>query len=187
MFIMWALRNLELNRIWLTPEHFLLSEQYYERGQICGSLCGYSPWDFASTPNCLFFRKIASIFFGCYYSLMCSMNVFQFCWSFYLVMLVSPKVRWNHLVILILSMDENFQTLKDWSIWKPKNEKIENIGPVEDIFFFNCNWLNILCKKGLTCLRCSDITEPRLCTKIERCQDGEVIFWKFIPHSRKEK
>ena len=136
--------------------------------------------------NCILFRKIARIFFGCYYSLMFSMNVFQFCWSFYLVMLVSPKVRWNHLVILILSMDENFQTLKDWSIWKPKNEKIENNGPVEDIFFFNCNWLNTLCNKGLTCLRCSDITEPRLCTKIERCQDGEVIFWKFIPIQEKK-
>ncbi|XP_048732014.1 uncharacterized protein LOC125648968 [Ostrea edulis] len=30
------------------------------------------------------------------------------------------------------------------------------------------------CVLGLTCLRCSDITEPRLCNKIERCQNGEV-------------
>lgn len=68
-----------------------------------------------------------------------------------------------------------------------KTEVFESIEPVEDRFFFNCNWLNILCKTGLTCLRCSDITEPRLCTKIERCQDGEVIFWKLKPHSRKGK
>lgn len=113
---LWALRN--INWTEFDSPHFLLSEQYYERGQICGSLRGYSPWDFASTPNCILFRKIVSIFFGCYYSLMCSMNVFQFCWSFYLVTLVSLKVKWNRLVILIFSMDENYQRLKDWSIWK---------------------------------------------------------------------
>ncbi|XP_048732012.2 uncharacterized protein LOC125648967 isoform X2 [Ostrea edulis] len=28
--------------------------------------------------------------------------------------------------------------------------------------------------QSLTCLRCSDITEPRLCNKIEHCHDGEV-------------
>ncbi|XP_062595463.1 uncharacterized protein LOC134256817 [Saccostrea cucullata] len=30
------------------------------------------------------------------------------------------------------------------------------------------------CVQGLTCLRCSDVTEPRLCDKIEHCNDGEV-------------
>ena len=67
-----------------------------------------------------------------------------------------------------------------------KTEVFESIEPVEDRFFFNCNWLNILCKTGLTCLRCSDITEPRLCTKIERCQDGEVILKIKTPFKKRK-